>query len=135
MMKQKYETIRDYTIVLPPRPQPYPEGFKSDGCSGKMSQVWNYLFKKAPPWETCCVEHDVAYWRGGFWLDRKQADLALAQCVRNNGHPIWAFIMYWAVRIGNVPWLPLPYRWGNGWPYVGRYERRDESEKLTKKDQ
>ena len=72
--------------------------FRSDGCSGGMSQAWSYLSENLPefaryagnkpPWEHCCVEHDRHYWRGetenGF-RKRKQADADLRQCVRETG--------------------------------------------------
>jgi len=128
-MVEKTESIKDYKEATPTEPSKYPPGFYTDGCSGGMSRYWRKFFKKAPPWEGCCIAHDVAYWRGGFWYDRKQADLEMAACVKNQGHPIWAFLMYWAVRIGGVPWLPLPWRWGYGWKFVGRYEKRPPSEK------
>lgn len=85
---------------------------KYDGCSGGMSKAWRLLFRKAPPWEHCCDIHDQPYAKGGTKLERKIADQRLRVCVANNGHPVWAFLMYYAVRIGGVPWLPTPWRWG-----------------------
>lgn len=45
----------------------------------------------------CCKAHDEAY-RGGT-LDRKEADKALYQCVRDNGEPYKAIVMYVGVRL------------------------------------
>lgn len=72
--------------------------FRSDGCSGGMSQAWGYLAENLPifadragsqpPWEHCCVEHDRHYWIGetvnGF-EQRKRADTELRACVRGVG--------------------------------------------------
>lgn len=85
---------------------------KYDGCSGGMSVMWRKLFKKPPPWEGCCDIHDQPYAQGGTKEQRKDADLDLMVCVAGSGHPIWAFLMWAAVRIGGVPWLPTPWRWG-----------------------
>ncbi len=92
--------------------------FTTDGCSGGMSWVWMKLFKTETPWENCCIIHDKAYWRGSSDpVCRKEADLKLRECVRRKGYPIWAGLMYYAVRIGGHPVLPLPWRWGYGLPY------------------
>ena len=85
---------------------------KYDGCSGGMSTTWRILFGKNPPWENCCDAHDQPYARGGSKLDRLMADLNLRSCVAKNGYPVWAFLMYYGVRAGGVPWLPTPWRWG-----------------------
>ncbi len=124
--------------------------FSTDGCSGGMSEMWTYLANispefarrlgKRPPWESCCVAHDVEYWRGesinGF-EKRQQADLELRQCVLETGQDeadnlayqlgmskaemleminLTADLMYTAVRVGGLPCSGLPWRWGHGWP-------------------
>jgi hypothetical protein len=38
-----------------------------------------------------------------------------------NGHPIFAFLMWCAVRIGGHPLLPFPWRWGYGWKWPNGY--------------
>jgi hypothetical protein len=108
---------------LPPTP------FTTDGCSGLMSFFWRTVLHKPPPWESCCVDHDRAYWIGGAKRLRLEADAKLMRGVIDNGHPYWAVIMFIAVRIGGG--LPLPsvrrveerwrvffggVRWGYGWP-------------------
>lgn len=112
--------------------------FTTDGCSGGMSALWRRLFKKNPPWEGCCVEHDRPYWKGGAREQRKDADQRLMQCVARRGHPIWAALMYAAVRVGGHPYLPLPWRWGYGYKWPRGYtqsgdvgERRPTSEDLV----
>jgi len=116
--------------MTPPKP------FTTDGCSGFMTFVWRVLWKKVPPWEGCCEEHDRAYWEGGPNSLRLAADIKVYHCVKTNGHPIWAVIMFVAVRLGGMWWLPFPslrqtedgkwhfslneVRWGYGWPYPQR---------------
>ena len=85
---------------------------KYDGCSGYMSIGWRFCFKKDPPWEGCCDKHDQPYAKGGTAAERKAADVALLRCVVDTGHPWWAVVMYIGVRMGGVPWLPTPWRWG-----------------------
>lgn len=96
-----------------------PLGFKSDGCS----QWWDAI------WVECCFSHDLPYYTGGTSQERKQADIDLACCVFQrvaNWKPvigpicgiIVASAMYIGVRIGGVPWLPTPFRWGFGWPWA-----------------
>lgn len=72
--------------------------FRSDGCSGGMSEAWKSVtgtwpefaryIGEVPPWEYCCVAHDRYYWRGesiGGFDKRLQADLELRQCVVEAG--------------------------------------------------
>ncbi len=93
--------------------------FTTDGCSGGMSVLWRRLFKRPPPWEGCCEAHDVTYWQGGDRKDRANADVELMVCVARKGHPIWAFLMWAAVRFGGHPNLPFSWRWGYGWKMRG----------------
>ena len=72
--------------------------FRSDGCSGGMSQSWGFLADTLPkfaayagtqpPWEHCCVAHDRDYWRGetqnGF-KKRERSDAQLRICVNATG--------------------------------------------------
>ena len=85
---------------------------KYDGCSGGMSKTWRKVLGKNPPWEGCCDVHDQPYARGGSWLDRLIADIELLACMWKGGHPFWALVMFIGVRIGGVPFLPTPWRWG-----------------------
>ncbi|QNM94931.1 hypothetical protein [Chitinimonas koreensis] len=97
--------------------------FTTDGCSGGMSWIWRRVLRRRPPWEHACVSHDLAYWRGGSAADRRHADAMLAARVCMNGHPVWAFTMWLAVRIGGHPLLPTPWRWGYGFPYPTSYRK------------
>lgn len=76
--------------------------FKTDGCSGGLSNAWQVVadrfpeFAKThqsmPPWEMCCIKHDRAYHNAGGALDatgsfeaRLNADLLLKTCVISTG--------------------------------------------------
>lgn len=119
-----------------------------DGCSGFMSYFWRRILKRPPPWEGLCDEHDKAYQRGGsVWL-RVIADWRLAVSVwrllLEKGHPLFWLVpplMFLAVRIGGVWWIPFPtmmphadgtwtlewdrVRWGFGYPYP--FYREDQT--------
>ena len=124
--------------------------FYSDGCSGGLSFGWQKIadtlpafaekFGDKPPWETCCIVHDQAYWRGETqdgYEKRLMADRQLQRCVVEFGRAhsqeyaqqfdmekatiesqftLAANMMYAAVRIGGKPCSFLSWRWGYGWP-------------------
>jgi hypothetical protein len=74
-------------------------------------------------WASCCVKHDMAYWRGGAAELRQGADSELRQCVlARTGRPALANLMYRGVRLGGTPLLPAGFRWGYGWGYGRGYE-------------
>ncbi len=84
-----------------------PPSFKSDGCS--MFPDGDY--------QRCCVQHDLAYFKGGSIGARRRADNRLFKCVRKTKgwqHRIIAPIMWLGVRVGGVSFLPTPFRWGFG---------------------
>jgi hypothetical protein len=87
--------------------------FVSDGCSGGMSAAWRFFLNSPPPWEGCCVEHDRRYWAGGTAAQRREVDAQLLACVAAKGHPLWAIVMWMAVRIGGA-WFWPGNRWGAG---------------------
>lgn len=89
--------------------------------SSQPEQVPNYIFttdgcSRWPDdsWLICCVVHDISYWCGGSAEDRKEADALLMQCASSKVS-LMGDILYAAVRLGGVPWLPTPWRWGYGW--------------------
>ena len=129
-------------IFIPPKvateadaltPQP-DYRFSSDGCSGLMSWAWRTFVGCGPPWEGDCVVHDFAYWQGGTRAARRAADRALRDAVIAKAREYaliaeclitaLAWLMWAAVRIGGVPWLPTSYRWGFGWHFPRAYQRR-----------
>ncbi len=91
--------------------------FTSDGCSAfpDGTVVQNEL------WLTCCTDHDYAYWKGGTYREREEADLALKECVGAVGEVEIAILMLAGVRVGGTPFLPTSFRWGYGWPYPRFY--------------
>ncbi len=93
--------------------------FTTDGCS---------LFPDRDElrhldWSACCVEHDVAYWRGGTRAERLRADEALRACVvERTGDARLAEVVFLGVRAGGAAVFPTWYRWGYGWSYGRLYE-------------
>ena len=99
--------------------------FKSDGCSLFVDGT----FKEKDLWRDCCVEHDVAYWRGGTREERLAADEKFRACVeRKTGDKALARLMYEAVRAGGGPHFPTWYRWGYGWPQGRGYKALTDEE-------
>ena len=93
-----------------------PAPFATDGCSLFPDRAG------ASDWRSCCVSHDLAYWRGGSAAERLESDRVFRECVRvASRSPALAGTMYGAVRAGGVPWLPSPFRWGYGWDYGRLY--------------
>jgi hypothetical protein len=87
-----------------------------------MSLLWRLLFNRKEPWYEACYWHDWDYWVGGCKDARYLSDIKLAYRVKATGHPLWARLMYIAVRIGGSPWLPFSWRWGFRYPYGRGYE-------------
>lgn len=98
--------------------------FTSDGCS---------RFPNGTPWQNelwlaCCIAHDRAYWRGGTYQERLDADRELEACVARVGEPEVALLMLAGVRVGGSPFFPTAFRWGYGWPYPRYYGLLTEDE-------
>jgi len=87
--------------------------FTSDGCS----MFPDGTLADATLWQSCCIEHDVAYYAGGPEAAREAADRALQTCITELTNPGLGDLMYAGVRIGGTPALPTPWRWGYGWTY------------------
>jgi len=102
--------------------------FTSDGCS---------LFPDASPitkanWCSCCVEHDISYWRGGTEKDRQLADTKLKDCVLSKtGNKTLSSAMYEGVRVGGSPYFYTWYRWGYAWDFNRKYQALTENEQDT----
>ncbi len=99
--------------------------FSTDGCSAFPDGT----IAQQSLWFDCCISHDLAYWKGGSFAERQQADLELGQCVARLGEPGIAQLMYHGVRIGGSPHIPTPFRWGYGWPFARGYKPLNEGEK------
>ena len=100
--------------------------FTTDGCS--MFPNGNPQHKSL--WLQCCIQHDMAYWKGGTRPERLAADLALEQCVNDAGEPEIARIMLAGVRAGGTPYLPSSYRWGYGWSLQRGYQALNPEETI-----
>lgn len=99
--------------------------FTSDGCS--LFVDGNMRDRKL--WCECCFAHDVAYWQGGSEKDRRTADRALRECVRERtGNKALGDLMYAGVTVGGHPAFPTWYRWGYGWNYSRGYKQLTEDE-------
>ena len=93
--------------------------FKSDGCSLFPDRA---LVGKAD-WCSCCLAHDLAYWRGGTEDERLSADRAFEACVvARTGDKVLATTMFNGVRAGGGPEIGTPFRWGYGWAYGRGYK-------------
>lgn len=92
--------------------------FSSDGCSLFPDGDRNDRKR----WCACCLQHDIAYWRGGTEEERQRADEQLRACVvERTGNAVLAETMYLGVRAGGTPSTPTGYRWGYGWNYGRGY--------------
>ena len=98
--------------------------FTSDGCSSFPDGT----LEQRDLWLSCCTAHDVAYWKGGTYEQRLQADVDLKNCVNEVGEPEIALLMLAGVRVGGTPFLPTSFRWGYGWGYPKFYGELTESE-------
>lgn len=100
--------------------------FTTDGCSLFPDGLANHKNL----WLECCIEHDKAYWLGGTYDERIAADKALKNCVLQTKEPEIAKLMLKGVRVGGTPYLPLPFRWGYGWPYGRGYQPVSAEERM-----
>jgi hypothetical protein len=92
--------------------------FATDGCSMFPDRAG----EGGADWCSCCVAHDLVYWRGGTAEERHQADVMLQACVRQAANSaLLANLMYAGVRIGGVPYLNTSFRWGYGWAWYRPY--------------
>lgn len=93
--------------------------FSTDGCSLFPSRA----LIGAADWCSCCLVHDLAYWRGGTAEERLRADQDLRACVAAaTGNASLAELMFAGVRAGGGPYYFTAYRWGYGWPYGRAYQ-------------
>lgn len=98
--------------------------FTSDGCSAFPDGT----IEHNELWLSCCTDHDYAYWKGGSYQQRLDADNELKACVAKVGEPEIALLMLAGVRVGGTPFLPTSFRWGYGWQYPRFYGELNEDE-------
>ena len=99
--------------------------FTTDGCS----DFPNGTPEHQDLWLACCIQHDLAYWMGGTYKERLEADKELKACVEKVGEPAIAKLMLAGVRVGGTPFLPTSFRWGYGWPYLRGYKALTKEER------
>lgn len=101
--------------------------FTTDYCTAYVEGT----FQRPGVWKHCCLEHDLYFWAGGSYEDRKDADLRLGRCVDATGEHEQARLMYSAVALGGLS--PIKFKgqqFGNSWPLTrGRYQKLTRSEK------
>jgi hypothetical protein len=89
----------------------------SDGCTFIGAAFRLFTSQPHLPFKQCCVAHDEAYWYGGDPAVRDEADLAMRECIRRQGYPVLAYIMWLFVHYLSGPKLfglfnnPLPWAW------------------------
>lgn len=93
--------------------------FTTDGCSAFPDRS----LVSGSDWCTCCLDHDLAYWRGGTADERLQADQQLRACVlQATGNAALADLMFTGVRTGGGPHFYTSYRWAYGWSFGRGYQ-------------
>ena len=94
-----------------------PYKFTWDGCSA-LSALLELLNMSNAPFEKECFIHDYAYWKGGPYNLRKEADLRLYNyLIDNNYNSLLSKIIYYTIRIFASSNMPFPWRWGYGYKY------------------
>jgi hypothetical protein len=97
----------------PSSPNPPPSACRVDGCT--LAPNLDFV--------DCCNAHDESYWLGGPSARRLDTDRTLRECITQHGHPGLSNVYYVGVRLAGPAWLPTPWRWGFGWPYLhGQHE-------------
>ena len=104
--------------------------FTSDGCSMSPDGV----IIGQTQFVHCCVEHDIAYWRGGSRQEKFEADQKLKQCIKEESNTFVAEIYYRGVRMGGLESLPTAFHWGYGWTKRRNYRPLSEQEEQMVQD-
>ena len=130
-MKLFYYVLLTFITFLSPAKASQIKPFTSDGCSAFPEGT----LKQKELWLRCCTIHDLAYWQGGTYQQRIDADIALKQCVAAVGQKEIAVLMLAGVRVGGSPFFPTSFRWGYGWPYPKFYGELSEEEQAQIKQQ
>ena len=86
--------------------------FTTDGCSAYPD---GYLHTDEYEWLHCCMAHDIAYWAGGNYEKKVEADAELNRCVSEASFGAHGKMMEMGVATGGTPHLATSWRWGYGW--------------------
>ncbi len=102
--------------------------FIFDGCSS----VPEGIPCNPDLWCDCCLTHDIAYWKGGTYSDRLNADRAFKKCITEKTHSaVVGELFYVGVRMGGSPYYDTSYRWGYGWDYGRGYKTLTPAEEAV----
>jgi hypothetical protein len=115
----KRAAVQCYLATEDRRLQPI-RAFTTDGCSRFPDAEWN---------QSCCVEHDIAYWCGGDAEARREADAEFGRCIGGSKGAFMGWMMETGVRVGGHPIFPTSYRWGYGHSYRATYPSKVANEK------
>ena len=83
----------------------------------------------------CCVQHDFAYWKGGTRQERREADTAFLECVKETRSRFLAPFRFFGVRVGGLGIFPTSFRWGYGWRWPTTKAPQNDSSKFTEESQ
>jgi len=86
--------------------------FTADGCP---TFPYSIEYPNQDKWALCCIQHNVAYWKGGSSDDRQDADKQLRACIIEQGDANAAGLVYVGVRQRDMDLITLTRRWGYGW--------------------
>lgn len=78
--------------------------FSPNGCSASPDGT----FTQPEKWKHCCTEHDFAYWQGGGFEQRLNADHRLRTCLNKSGGPGEIYFPF--VRSAGLDF------WASAWP-------------------
>lgn len=79
---------------------------------------------------SCCTEHDIDYWQGGSFAQRKSVDQQFRSCVlEKTGSGVLSAFAYSGVRVGGSPYWPPSAGWGYGWAFGRGYTALSVKEK------
>ncbi|NNL56738.1 MAG: hypothetical protein HKO71_03225 [Pseudomonadales bacterium] len=113
--------------------------FASQGCANYAASIYAGDVSLAPEsnaapasnWCDCCIEHDIAYWRGGTSQQHDQADARLRDCVaRKTSDQALANQLYQDLRSGGSAYFFDGYRWAYGWSDERQYRALEQHELL-----
>ena len=68
------------------------------GVTGGISKLWRLVTGQYPPFEECCLEHDLAYEQAPNASDRLWADSHFLRCMTVNGWPKLGAIFFIGIR-------------------------------------
>ena len=83
----------------------------------------------------CCVEHDWAYWKGGTFQERWDADRKFLECVKETRSGLLAPFRWLGVRVGGIGLFPTSFRWGYGWKWPTTKAPNDDRSTVSEESQ